>query len=153
MTKFFWIILFFSVNLVFCQKPIIEYYNYSNKNGLVNNWVNDFEKDRNGFIWIATNDGISRFDGYNFINFSSENHSLIPINSSFQDIQIHGDLIYAISNEKGVFTINTSNLKVDKIISKGVSSYCRKENLSLIYYTSGTLVFKNKDRIVSVSFP
>jgi signal transduction histidine kinase len=115
----------------------------------VNNWVNDFEKDQKGFIWIATNDGISRFDGYNFTNFSSENHPLIPINTSFEDIQIHGDLLYAISNEKGVFTINTSNLKVDKIISKGVSSYFRKENLSLIYYTSGTLVLKNKDRIVS----
>jgi ligand-binding sensor domain-containing protein len=89
----------------------------------VNNWVNDFEKDQKGFIWIATNDGISRFDGYNFTNFSSENHPLIPINTSFEDIQIHGDLLYAISNEKGVFTINTSNLKVDKIISKGVSSY------------------------------
>jgi signal transduction histidine kinase len=149
MPKFLWIAAILLLKISFGQKSIIEYYQYSIKDGLVNNWVNDFEKDQNGFIWIATNDGISRFDGYNFINFSSENQSLIPNNSSFQDVQIHGNEVYAISNEKGIFVINISNLKVKRIVSKGVSSYFRNDDLSLIYYTNGFLVLKNQDRIVA----
>jgi ligand-binding sensor domain-containing protein len=78
---FFLFILF--VGKILSQKTIVEYYEYNISNGLVDNWINDFEKDQNGFIWIATNDGISRFDGYNFINFTSEIHPIIPINTSF----------------------------------------------------------------------
>ncbi|MBK8947221.1 MAG: hypothetical protein IPM32_18425 [Ignavibacteriae bacterium] len=34
------------------------------KNGLSNSYVNCLLQDRNGFIWIGTDDGLNRFDGY-----------------------------------------------------------------------------------------
>lgn len=34
--------------------------------GLSHNIINDIEQDDNGFIWIATQDGLNRFDGYQF---------------------------------------------------------------------------------------
>ncbi len=148
MPRFLWIVAILLIKTSFGQKSIIEYYQYSIKDGLVNNWVNDFEKDQNGFIWIATNDGVSRFDGYNFINFSSDNQSLIPNNSSFQDVQIHGNEVYAISNEKGIFTININDLNVKRIVSKGVSSYFKNDELSLTYFTNGLLVLKNRERVI-----
>lgn len=44
---------------------------YSVQSGLVNNEVNRIIQGDKGFIWAATNNGLSRFDGYEFINFRS----------------------------------------------------------------------------------
>ena len=35
--------------------------------GLPHNEINDIVKDQQGYIWIATENGLSRFDGFNFI--------------------------------------------------------------------------------------
>ena len=42
------------------------------KNGLVNNAVTCVYKDKRGLMWFGTYDGISRYDGYNFLNFRNE---------------------------------------------------------------------------------
>ena len=45
-------------------------FNYiGGKEGLTENVVNDIVQDKNGFIWLATNDGLNRYDGYNMISF------------------------------------------------------------------------------------
>lgn len=43
--------------------------NYGADQGLPNNWVYDIFQDRKGFIWIATNSGVCRFNGYEFEQF------------------------------------------------------------------------------------
>jgi sensor histidine kinase YesM/ligand-binding sensor domain-containing protein len=42
---------------------------YTQKDGLTYNLINKIARDKFGFLWIATWDGISRFDGYNFKNY------------------------------------------------------------------------------------
>ncbi|MFA7287944.1 MAG: two-component regulator propeller domain-containing protein [Melioribacteraceae bacterium] len=41
------------------------------ENGLVNNTVNCIFQDSHGFIWIGTNNGLQRYDGYNFITYKN----------------------------------------------------------------------------------
>lgn len=43
---------------------------YNAKNGLASNICYYILQDKKGFIWIATDNGVSRFDGTNFQNFS-----------------------------------------------------------------------------------
>lgn len=43
--------------------------NFNLKEGLYNNHVRSITKDSCGFLWIATWDGLSRFDGYEFENY------------------------------------------------------------------------------------
>lgn len=38
----------------------------------LNNSINDIIQDKFGYIWIATWNGLSRFDGYNFQNYATE---------------------------------------------------------------------------------
>lgn len=45
---------------------------YTSKNGLASNNCYFILQDQKGFIWIATDNGISRFDGTNFQNFTIE---------------------------------------------------------------------------------
>ncbi len=56
------------------------YTTYSMKEGLVQNSVRDFFQDSNGFIWIGTWEGLSKYDGNRFINFTTANglsHSMV----------------------------------------------------------------------------
>ena len=42
---------------------------YSTDNGLTSNAISGIYQDDYGFIWLATWNGLSRFDGYDFYNF------------------------------------------------------------------------------------
>jgi ligand-binding sensor domain-containing protein/two-component sensor histidine kinase len=47
-----------------------RFFHYSSDEGLIDNTANCFLKDRNGFLWIGTNSGLSRFDGFSFTNYT-----------------------------------------------------------------------------------
>lgn len=42
---------------------------YTSESGLTNSQINDIYQDSKGFIWIATENGLARFDGMNFSTF------------------------------------------------------------------------------------
>ena len=42
---------------------------YNNGDGLVSNLTKSIVQDNDGYIWIATDGGLSRFDGKKFLNF------------------------------------------------------------------------------------
>jgi ligand-binding sensor domain-containing protein len=50
----------------FAQRTDLSFINFSSKNGLSSNTVNAILKDRYGYMWFATDDGLNRFDGINF---------------------------------------------------------------------------------------
>ena len=61
---------------------------YTTQNGLAHNIVYSIKEDKNGFIWLGTNDGISRFDGTEFRNFTIEDgllHYAVVDISLYQD--------------------------------------------------------------------
>jgi len=51
------------------QKEPLYFESYTTENGLPQNLVGQIVQDKTGFIWLTTNDGLSRFDGYKFDNF------------------------------------------------------------------------------------
>ena len=64
------------------QPPNFRFVTYSVKDGLANNYVNDCVRDKRGFLWIATQNGLSRFDGVNFKNYFHDDgdSSSLPFN-------------------------------------------------------------------------
>lgn len=52
---------------------------YSTADGLCSNAISDIKQDDYGYIWIATWNGLSRFDGYNFYNYQTGPSSNIPL--------------------------------------------------------------------------
>jgi len=43
----------------------------STADGLAGNTINEIVQDGRGFIWMATNNGLSRYDGYSTVNYTS----------------------------------------------------------------------------------
>jgi Histidine kinase/Two component regulator propeller len=48
-----------------------SYIHYDAKNGLADNYVYHAVQDHDGFLWFATEIGVSRFDGTKFVNFTT----------------------------------------------------------------------------------
>lgn len=76
--------------------------NYNSLDGLCSNQVNDIVQDKQGFIWIATENGLSRFDGYSFINYYHQGDSL----------SIPGNIVtsLAVDNSNNLWIGTTSGL-------------------------------------------
>ncbi|MEN9981662.1 MAG: hypothetical protein RL542_1449 [Bacteroidota bacterium] len=73
---------------------------FTTANGLPDNTINDIQKDPEGFLWIATNKGIARFDGKNFISFSKKNLAHFFEDDVVNEIKIDDNSIYLISKKK-----------------------------------------------------
>lgn len=66
------IILFLFTVQLRAQTSDIQFYNYSNEDGLLSNFVEDIVQDKDGFLWFATDKGICRYDGSHFVAYNSE---------------------------------------------------------------------------------
>lgn len=70
------------------QEFYTRFLNFDQLNGLSNNLVLDILQDPYGFIWIATADGLNRFDGYNF---------KVYLHSDTDSASIAGDFITSLT--------------------------------------------------------
>lgn len=77
-SKLFWIILFvFNSTWVNSQEIEIteNFIHYTDKDGLSNSIIRSIKQDNYGFMWFATEDGVDRFDGYEFKTYRFENNN------------------------------------------------------------------------------
>lgn len=87
---------------VYLLSQSYSYVNYDTKDGLSSSVVYDITQDQDGFIWFATESGVSRFDGKQFHNFTYDDG--LPTNvilKVFADVQgrvwmsgINGTIFY-----------------------------------------------------------
>ncbi|HTF06241.1 MAG TPA: two-component regulator propeller domain-containing protein [Bacteroidia bacterium] len=60
--------------------------NYTEKDGLILNWIRSATQDASGNFWFASKSGVSKFDGNTFLNFNKSNGLFYPnINTVMQD--------------------------------------------------------------------
>lgn len=68
----FLLLLFVSVQISSAQTIILHANNFTTRDGLASNVVNTIMQDRQGYLWLGTNHGLTRFDGHRFENFYVE---------------------------------------------------------------------------------
>lgn len=68
--------LFVSLNNLFAQPYKIKFFPTPSKNELVQQSIQAFFQDQNGFLWIGTQGGLHRYDGYKYRYFTYD-----PFNS------------------------------------------------------------------------
>ncbi|EJL69613.1 ligand-binding sensor domain-containing protein [Chryseobacterium populi] len=145
----FSVFLFIFFSTVHSQKYNTEFYNTDN--GLPQNSVKDIVKDKYGFIWMTTENGLVRYDGINFLvykNFPLNSQRFtyfygnIEKDSIFTGIDygnkvlLHGKYPKAIRNLK----------KIQNIITKGNTNYflyCSNYNFDTTQGGSFYMNFKN----------
>ncbi len=60
------ILFILSLTLLFSQNLSLKFERLSSEDGLSQNTIYDILQDNRGYMWFATQDGLNRFDGYDF---------------------------------------------------------------------------------------
>jgi signal transduction histidine kinase/ligand-binding sensor domain-containing protein/DNA-binding response OmpR family regulator len=80
---------------------VLSFDYFSQMNGLPNNQIQCIYQDKKGWIWLGTSQGLSRFDGYRFVNF---------IHSTNDTTSLSGSLVRVIfEDRKGNILVGTEN--------------------------------------------
>lgn len=100
---FFLFLLFLTIkDLSFYASANYKRTNITTRNGLSQNDISCIYQDQEGFIWIGTNDGLNRYDGYEYKTYRSNNSNLksILILSIAED---HQGNLWIGTADKGLF--------------------------------------------------
>ncbi len=111
---------------IFAQEFSIE--NFTAREGLANDNIRSMAIDSSGFLWIATWDGISRYDGYTFKNFYHHpNDSLSLPYFSIQQIMIDGgNNLWLLTDDFNVAWFDRNNgifVSLDRLYQKMAKPY------------------------------
>lgn len=129
----------------------VSFIKYSVYDGMVANPVRCIYQDSKGFLWIGTFDGLSRYDGYKFTNYTTANglsHNFIN-----DIIETDGKLLIAENN--GATDVIQNNIIIQKShkAASPVNTFGRHNNRLLIATdANGFLEYKN-DSLMSPPQP
>lgn len=87
---------------------------YSTPEGLQNSYLTDVEIDSSGCIWLSSEAGLSRFDGYYFTNLNRTNSNL-DVNRINTILYRDKDNSIIVGTGAGVYTVDCTTLKVTDI--------------------------------------
>lgn len=158
--SFYFLLFLAPVFLAFSQPTVY----LGIEKGLSNNSVNTIYKDKYGFMWFGTDDGLNRYDGYNFKIFRNQiNDSTSLINnqitkiiedkqgrlfigtrngiSLFNDYAFDFLPTYFIPEDSGKKTVTRENIRDLEKDSKG-TLFAGAEVLGLLVFDNSRQVFK-----------
>jgi len=99
---------FFNVN--FAQYQKITFDRIEREQGLVPGNVNDILQDSIGFIWMATENGLCRYDGYNFVYYKNEVNDAKSLS--------HNHVFSLLEDKNGIIWVGTLGGGLNKFDSK-----------------------------------
>src|SRR4030095_11335165 len=122
----------------------VNFIKYTVQDGLVANPIRCIYQDNKGFIWIGTYEGLSRYDGYKFANYTNTNglshnviNSFIEANDKLLVAENNGaiDVIQNNSIQKGVMASSAVNIvrpyKNRLLLTTDASGFYEYKNNSL----------------------
>ncbi len=81
-------------NLLICQYDAnLQFKRITANDGLSHHWIRSIVQDKEGFIWICTDDGLNRYDGYTFKIYKYSARDVNTLNSS--------SILKAVVDQKG----------------------------------------------------
>ena len=124
---------------------------YRAEDGLTFNTIRCIIQDRRGFIWLGTEDGLNRFDGYAFKGFHSDKNKINSLGSNYISSLLEdskGNIW--IGTDEGVFIFNPTTDKFSHFqnkvrgvsISSTVNNIVEDKSGNLWFATYGQGIFR-----------
>jgi ligand-binding sensor domain-containing protein/two-component sensor histidine kinase len=82
---------------------------YTIKDGLSDNYITALQQDDMGYLWIGTDNGLNRFDGYSFSNFYQGSANLPLPSNTIWKLKSFGDHQLGIISLRGFQVVNTKD--------------------------------------------
>ena len=116
--------------IVHAQNKVMRFNRIISNNIISNNSINEIIQDKYGFIWIATSNGLNRFDGYNFKIYKNKSSHEDELNETVirellidkqQNLWVFGDNLNMYDDQKDIFIQYTNPYKA--AITKVTNDY------------------------------
>ncbi|SCH41608.1 Alkaline phosphatase synthesis sensor protein phoR [uncultured Clostridium sp.] len=116
------------------------------EDGLSQSTVETIFQDSNGYIWIGTNDGLNKYNGYNFEKYTHDIYNKNTISSNYiVDIIEDNEGYVWVSTINGLNKINTKNDNITRYFSESNNGTLSNDRICEI------LVTKAGDILVTTS--
>ncbi|ASP46673.1 EAL domain-containing protein [Cognaticolwellia beringensis] len=110
------------------QNPL-KFERISIAEGLSQSYVYDIIQDKNGFIWIATQDGLNRYDGKNFVYYRHDSTDKKSIADNFiRKVFIDNNDVLWVGTNEGLSRYNESLNNFDNFLHQANDSNSLKDN-------------------------
>ena len=130
------------------QQPVLKFTNISTEQGLSENTVLDIIQDPYGFMWFATENGLTKFDGMNYTVFRNDDlDSTSLANDEIQSLCIRGDELFIASVYPTI--ISAFNLKTEKF--RVILRHDQTDDLEKAYFVSNdhiTLLVTHREKYI-----
>jgi len=108
----------FFISFSLSADPAFQFHTLDKQQGLVSSVVYDIAQDKDGFMWFATEDGLQKYDGFEFTSYR---------HSRLDDTSISNNLVRSILvDSKGRVWIGTS--KGLNLYDEGANNFIRYPN-------------------------
>lgn len=141
------IIVFLSFFCFYFSNIKAQEYNYISNitvdTKLQNHNITSIVQDSKGFLWIGTNLGLYRYDGYHFMAYTINTNPSI-LDNTIKSLLIDGDSLW-IGSKGGINILNTNTIAMVRLTNQ-------KNDDSTIANNFVTKLYKDKDNTIWVGY-
>ncbi|TAH22210.1 MAG: hypothetical protein EAZ08_01775 [Cytophagales bacterium] len=140
------VFLFFTLCYAYAQE--LKFWHLTVREGLTNNAVNCFLQDSKGFMWIGTDDGLNRYDGYGFKTYRHEAKKKYSIENSYINA-LHEDQnknIWIATNGGGLYKYDRKYdrfLRISEITQENIYAFL-EDTKNQLWVAAGNLLFRKE---------
>lgn len=139
------LLTFFSSFKLIGQKYLIETELITPDDGLANLYSSSIIKDKDGFLWIATQNGINKYEGYSFDLYIKENTGLAQNNNIGQIKEVDNNFLWVYYEGRGGLIYN----QVEAIKNIDIFNRYTKEVIPFDVFFKNKAPFKATDIYLS----
>jgi len=137
----------------YAQPNRLQFVHLTPDDGLSSSIITAITQDQKGFIWIGTNDGLNRYDGFNFVAYENNPHDSASLPDNYIQTMLEDhDMNLLIGTEDGLclydrkrdcfrnYMLDKSsplrgiNCTVTKILEDSLSNLWLSTSVGLIYF-------------------
>ncbi|GAA80771.1 ligand-binding sensor domain-containing diguanylate cyclase [Pseudoalteromonas sp. BSi20495] len=116
------------------------------KDGLPSQSLKSVVQDQQGYMWLGTQFGLSRFDGTTFTNYSTQNSSFLPSNG-INKLLIDSNGLLWIGTKSGLVVINPATFAAQEFNIKGPVRDILEDSKGSIWIAANGLYYVDRGQV------
>lgn len=136
-------VVLFLVAMCHLNGQQLSYKHFTTDDGLPSSEVYDVFQDSKGFIWMATDHGLTKFDGYTFKTFNTDNG--LPDNTIFKVKEDYKGILWVQTFSKGIYSFDGEKFKPHPQ-NEWIMSQVKAKGLDYYHMLGDTIFFGNMEK-------
>lgn len=120
------------------------------QHGLASQSLKNIVQDQQGYLWIGSQFGLSRFDGNRFTNFNVNNSDFLPSNA-INSLLLDNEGFLWIGTDNGLVKFSPSELSFERFSLNGPVRDIAQDNNGRIWIASNSLYLYSNQKLNTIS--